>query len=133
MLIVTQLHINYRCVFLLTEPWVMTVNVLWIQCQCVLVALFCRWVYFVSFFKIYFILCALVFCLHVCLWKHARSPEPELQIAVRYLWVLGIEPGSFGRAAVLFIIELSLQTPGTVFLCFSSSSSANYTVFWVRI
>ena len=55
-----------------------------------------------------FILLELVFCLHVCLCEGATSPGTKVTDSCDQLGVLGIEHVSFGRAAMLFIIELFL-------------------------
>jgi hypothetical protein len=52
---------------------------------------------FLFLFKDYFILCALVFCLHICLCEDVRSPGTGVSVAA--MWVLGIETRSSGRAA----------------------------------
>jgi len=60
-----------------------------------------------------FILCALVFCLHVCLWGSVGFWNYRLLWAA--MWVLGIEPRSSGRA-VFLTTKPSLQlltVPGT--------------------
>jgi hypothetical protein len=46
-----------------------------------------------------FILCTLVLCLHVCLWRVSDSLQLELQTILNCHVVLGIESRSFGRRA----------------------------------
>ena len=78
-------------------------------------------------------LSALVFCLHMCLCEGARSSWTRVTNSCELpygCWELNLGP--LEEQPVLFLIELSLQPPGTVFLHFFSSSSANCTVFWVE-
>ena len=53
--------------------------------------------------------CALVFCFVCVCVRVSDSLELELQTVVSCMWVLGIEPGSFGRTVNLLTSEPSLQ------------------------
>lgn len=64
-----------------------------------------------------FILCALAFCLHVCLFEgvsnHLKLDYGQLRAAT---WVVGIEPVFSGEIAVLPTSEPSLQAQDKTFM-----------------
>ena len=70
------------------------------------------------FFLPIFILCALVFCLRVCLCEGVRSWSYRQGWAV--VWVLGIEPGSSRRATFVLTTEPSLQPQFLLRKCWTS-------------